>query len=106
VTEASPPAAIAYRLEFIKPFASVATTAFTLKPEGDKAVTVTWSMNGNNNLMGKAFGIFMNMDKMIGSDFETGLGSLKSASEAQAAKVEAAARAAQAAAPAAAAAGH
>jgi uncharacterized protein YndB with AHSA1/START domain len=96
ITEASPPNSISYRLEFLEPFASVSTTTFLLKPEGDKSVTATWSMSGNNNLMGKAFGLFMDMDKMIGGDFEKGLATLKTIAEAEAKKR---AQAAQAAAP-------
>ena len=94
-------AELTIRLEFIKPFASVATSGFSVKPEGDKASTATWSMEGRNNLMGKAFGLFMNMDKRIGGDFEKGLGSLKTVAEADARKAaatKAAAPAAQAAA--------
>ncbi len=82
-------AELTIRLEFIKPFASVATSSFSVKPEGDKASTATWSMEGRNNLMGKAFGIFMNMDKMIGGDFEKGLGSLKTVAEGEAQKPKA-----------------
>ena len=101
ITESKPPrggtgetALITIRLEFLKPFASVATSGFEVKPEGDKAATVTWSMEGRNNLMGKAFGIFMNMDKMIGGDFETGLANLKGIAEAEAKKPPAPAQAA------------
>ncbi|HET6281492.1 MAG TPA: SRPBCC family protein [Polyangia bacterium] len=86
VTEVTPPTAIAYRLEFIEPFASVAQTRFTVKPEGEKATLVTWAMEGKNNFIGKGFGVFMDMDKMIGKDFEKGLGSLKTIVEAEAAK--------------------
>jgi len=86
VTEVTPPTAIAYRLEFIEPFASVAQTRFSVKPEGDKAAAVTWAMEGKNNFIGKAFGVFMDMDKMIGKDFDKGLGSLKTIVEAEAAK--------------------
>jgi len=98
ITESKPPrggsneaAELSIRLEFIKPFASVATSGFVVKPEGDKASTATWSMEGRNNLMGKAFGIFMNMDKMIGGDFENGLASLKTVAEADGQKPKAAA---------------
>jgi hypothetical protein len=95
---AGEPATLSYRLEFIKPFASVATTHFVVKPEGDKAALASWSMEGRNNLMGKALGVFMNMDKMIGGDFEAGLANLKTLSQAEAAKAAAAPPAAQAAA--------
>jgi hypothetical protein len=91
IKDAKPPASITYELQFIKPFAAVASTEFTLLPDGDKASKVTWAMNGTNNLMGKAFSVFMNMDRTIGADFERGLRGLKSVSEGEAAKqVEAA----------------
>ena len=45
--------------------------------------TVTWSMLGKNNFMSKAFHLVMNMDKMVGGDFEKGLASLKGVVEAK-----------------------
>jgi len=68
------------KLEFIKPFASVATTEFTFKPEGNQT-SVTWSMAGDKNFISKAFCLFMNMDKTVGGDFEKGLASLKSVAQ-------------------------
>jgi hypothetical protein len=103
VTAVTAPSSLSVELQFIEPFASVAATTFTVKPAGDK-VTATWAMEGKNSFMGKAFGVFMNMDKMIGGDFEKGLGSLKTVSEAEAARAAAAvAKEAAPAAPAAAA---
>jgi len=69
------------KLEFKKPFEATNTTEFSFKPEADKT-QVTWSMSGTNNFMAKAFGLFMNMDKMVGGDFEKGLAQLKSVVEA------------------------
>ncbi len=104
ITEATAPTSIALRLEFLEPFAAVANTSFKLAPEGDRTTSVTWTMEGTNNLVGKAWGVFMNMDKAIGSDFETGLAGLKTVSEAEAKKqAEAASLAAKAEAEAAAA---
>lgn len=77
IIESTPNQSVRLKLEFVKPFASVATTEFTFKPEGDKT-SVTWSMSGDKNFMSKAFCLFMNMDKMVGGDFEKGLESLKS----------------------------
>jgi hypothetical protein len=69
------------RLEFIKPYASVCQTVWALKPEGDKT-TVTWAMDGENkNLMEKAMSVMVDLDKMVGPDFEKGLANLKTASE-------------------------
>ena len=73
---------IRIKLEFIKPFAAVNTTEFTFKADGAQTA-VTWDMTGKNNFMSKAFGLFMNMDKMVGGDFEKGLANLKSVAEAE-----------------------
>ena len=53
---------------------------FTLQPDGD-ATNLTWAMHGPNLYIGKVIGIFVNMDTMIGKDFETGLANLKAVSE-------------------------
>ena len=80
LTESQPNELVRIKLEFIKPFAATNTTEFVFKPEADKTM-VTWSMFGTNNFMAKAFGLFMNMDKMVGGDFEKGLAQLKSVAE-------------------------
>ena len=38
-------------------------------------------MRGNHNFIGKAFGVFMNMDNMLGADIEKGLALLKTIAE-------------------------
>lgn len=86
IVTSEPPQHITYRLEFLEPFKSVADTAFTLVREGDSKTVITWAMDGTNNFISKLFSVVMNMDKMIGGDFEAGLASLKSVSEAEAAK--------------------
>lgn len=79
--EQSDPAKIAIKLEFLKPFAATNTATFTFArtPEGNKT---TWAMDGNNNFISKAMGLVMDMDKMIGPDFERGLAGIKTAAEA------------------------
>jgi Polyketide cyclase / dehydrase and lipid transport len=79
--EKSSPSEVAIKLEFLKPFAATntATFTFTKTAEGNKT---TWAMDGNNNFMSKAFHLVMNMDKMIGPDFERGLAAMKTAAEA------------------------
>ena len=64
------------RLEFTKPFVATNTAEFTFDPDGDQTV-VTWAMIGKNNFMFKAMHMVMNMDKMVGRDFERGLAKLK-----------------------------
>jgi uncharacterized protein YndB with AHSA1/START domain len=79
ITEVVPPSRVAIKLEFIKPFASVADTTFTFAPSGG-GTKVTWAMGGKNDFMGKVMCVFMDMDKMIGKDFEKGLAQLAAAS--------------------------
>ena len=67
-------------LEFIKPFAATSATVFSFKPQGNQT-GVTWTMDGDNNFVGKAMCLFMNMDKMVGGDFEKGLAQMKSVAE-------------------------
>ncbi len=78
IVESRPNEAILCKLEFFKPFKATNAAEFTFKPEGGQTL-VTWSMSGKNNFMVKAFGMFMNCDKMIGSQFEQGLAQLNSA---------------------------
>jgi uncharacterized protein YndB with AHSA1/START domain len=78
ILDSKPNESVAIDLQFKEPFESKALTTFTIKPEGAGS-NVTWSMKGDNNFMGKAFSLFMNMDKMIGADFEKGLSQLKTA---------------------------
>jgi hypothetical protein len=48
-------------------------------------------MDGRSNFLSKAFGLVMDMDKLVGKDFETGLSNLKGLAEADASKEAAAA---------------
>jgi hypothetical protein len=41
-------------------------------------------MDGKNGFVSKAFCMFMDMDKLVGSDFEKGLAEMKTAAEADA----------------------
>ena len=81
ITESRSGELVRLKLEFMKPFAATNTAAFTFKPEGDKTA-VTWSMEGKNNYLAKALHLVMNMDKMVGGDFEKGLADMKVAAEA------------------------
>ena len=81
ISESHPSDLIKIKLEFIRPFAATNATDFIFKPQGDQTA-VTWTMSGDNNFIGKAFSLFMNMDKMVGGDFEKGLAQLKSVAEA------------------------
>jgi Polyketide cyclase / dehydrase and lipid transport len=77
IIESRPNELIRIKLEFFKPFAATNIAEFTFKPERNQTA-VTWSMFGEKNFMAKAVHLFMNMDKMIGGQFEKGLVSMKS----------------------------
>jgi uncharacterized protein YndB with AHSA1/START domain len=80
ITESRPNELVRIRLEFLKPFKATNTAEFTFKAEGGQTA-VTWSMSGVNSFMFKAAGLFMNVDKMVGDDFEKGLANLKAVAE-------------------------
>jgi len=81
LTESRPNDLIRIKLEFLKPFRGTSLAEFTFKPEGGQTV-VTWSMTGQNNFIAKAVHLFMDIDKMIGGNFEKGLARMKSVVEA------------------------
>ena len=76
--ESKPNELVRIKLDFLKPFADTSTTEFTFKPDGAQT-DVSWSMSGDRNFLSKAVSLFMNMDKMIGGDFENGLAQMKAA---------------------------
>ena len=78
IVDTAEPRNIKIRLEFTKPFKAVNPTSFTFTPSGN-GTQVTWTMTGENKGIGKVFALFMNMDKMVGADFEKGLASLAGA---------------------------
>jgi len=83
ITRTDEPTRVVVDLEFLKPFKSSSVTTFTFAPEG-AATRVTWTMAGPRTLMVRLMGLFTSMDKLVGGDFEKGLGRLKSVVEASA----------------------
>ena len=80
ITKVVPEKQVELSLEFKEPFANKAETAFAIEGSASP-VTVVWTMKGHNDVMAKAAGIFMNMDKMLGDQFTEGLGNLKTIAE-------------------------
>ena len=80
ITESVPPSKVALKLDFVKPFEGHNVVEFTQVPRGE-STDVTWSMSGPAPFMSKVMQVFVNMDRMIGKDFEAGLASLKAAAE-------------------------
>jgi uncharacterized protein YndB with AHSA1/START domain len=75
ISDARPGRSLTMRLEFIKPFAATNTAQFDFVPSG-QGTNVTWAMTGANHFVAKAVGVFVNMDKMVGGEFEKGLATL------------------------------
>jgi uncharacterized protein YndB with AHSA1/START domain len=80
ILEANSPSKIVIKLDFLKPFEAHNTAEFTMLPQGG-ATNVIWVMHGPAPFMSKVMQVFMNMDRMIGKDFETGLANLKTITE-------------------------
>jgi uncharacterized protein YndB with AHSA1/START domain len=80
ITESSPPSRVVIRLDFFRPFSANNTADFALNGRGD-STTVTWAMTGRQPFMFKVMKVFIDMDKMVGKDFEAGLANLKALAE-------------------------
>lgn len=83
-TEAVENEKLVEHLEFIEPFASEATVTFTFTPEGD-GTKVVWAYDAEQAFMAKAMGMVMDMEAMLGGDFEKGLNKMAPLAEANAA---------------------
>jgi hypothetical protein len=80
ILESRPDDLIRIKLEMTKPIAATNAVEFALAEEGE-STKVTWTMAGKNSFISKAMGLFMNVDKMCGGQFETGLANLKAVAE-------------------------
>jgi hypothetical protein len=78
ITDSQPGRSVSIRLEFMKPLRGTHSAQFDFVPTG-AGTTVTWSMSGHNGFVAKALSVVMDMDAMIGSNFERGLASLDAA---------------------------
>jgi Polyketide cyclase / dehydrase and lipid transport len=77
IERATRPSEIRIELEFIKPWQATNLTTFSFEPT-EAGTKVTWAMDGRNKFAAKAAGLFMDIDKLVGADFERGLAALKS----------------------------
>jgi uncharacterized protein YndB with AHSA1/START domain len=80
ILKAASPSNVVIKLDFIKPFEGHNTAEFTITPQGG-ATNVAWAMHGPAPVMHRIMQVFMNLDSMIGKDFEAGLANLKKAAE-------------------------
>lgn len=70
------PAQVKINLAFLKPMEAHNVATFALEPRGDSTI-VEWAMDGPQPFLGRVVCLFLNMDKLVGTDFEAGLASLK-----------------------------
>jgi uncharacterized protein YndB with AHSA1/START domain len=80
IVEATPPAKLNVKLDFLEPFEGHNTAEFTLEPSAG-GTRVNWAMYGPSPFLSKVMQVFMSFDRMIGRDFEEGLANLKAAAE-------------------------
>ena len=80
ITQSEPSKRMQLDLHFLKPFKADNVTEFTLMPKGNQT-KVLWEMRGKKPFVMRVMGIFFNMDKIVGADFEKGLANLKTVVE-------------------------
>ncbi len=80
IVDSTPPKEIALALHMIKPFEGHNHVVFSLDAKGD-TTTVTWALEDKHTYFMKVMSLFLNLDKMIGGDFEVGLAKLKTVAE-------------------------
>lgn len=94
VAEVAPDAKVVSSLEFYEPWEAVATSTLTIAPH-DTGAQVTWAMDQPQDFGSKLFTTFVDMDGMLGPDFEAGLQGLKDKAQAAAKERIAAEKAAE-----------
>jgi hypothetical protein len=80
LAQSLPPRAVSIQVDWVKPFVTRNQNDFVLEGIG-ASTKVIWSMQGPNLFVMRIMGIFINMDRMMGKHFETGLANLKAVCE-------------------------
>ena len=82
------PTEVGLDLRFTAPFKSSSTCTFRLTENtvertdsNARRTRVVWAMTSPQNLASRVMGVFIDMDKLIGGDFEKGLAKLRAAVE-------------------------
>jgi hypothetical protein len=83
IVQAEAPKKVVESLEFIEPFASKADVVMSSDSVA-AGTKITWGFDTDMGFMGKASGVFMNMDRTLGADFTRGLDKLATLAEADA----------------------
>lgn len=80
--ESKPDERIRIRIDFAKPFEGTNEAQFTFRPDGPRTI-VTWTMTGEQSFLQKVISVFVNVDALVGAEFEKGLANLKAVAEAK-----------------------
>lgn len=80
IEKSNAPSELRIKLEFLKPFSATNTAVFTFAETAGGNKT-TWAMEGENNFIAKAMHLVMDMDALLGPDFEKGLAAMRDAAE-------------------------
>jgi uncharacterized protein YndB with AHSA1/START domain len=80
IADAAAPSRVVLKLDFLEPFEAHNVVQFTMTPRGD-ATEVSWDMRGPTPYLAKILHVFIDMDRMVGRDFEAGLANLKALAE-------------------------
>lgn len=80
ITDTTPPKEIEMALHMIEPFEGRNHVVLSFVAKGD-TTTVTWALEDQHTYLLKIISTFLNLDRMIGKDFEVGLARLKTAAE-------------------------
>jgi uncharacterized protein YndB with AHSA1/START domain len=76
ITRSQAPSNLELDLHFLKPFQADNVTEFTLTPNNG-GTHFKWEMRGQTPFMLRMMKMFMDMDKMVGKDFDAGLANLR-----------------------------
>lgn len=89
IVKAEAPKSLVLELKFIKPWEGKAKSLFVIAATDEKRTTsrVVWGMNAERGFVEKLVNVLMDVDGMIGADYEKGLAGLKAVAEKQAAPV-------------------
>jgi hypothetical protein len=80
ITESEPNRKVLVQVDFERPFHAHNINEFVVEP-GVNATTVTWNWHGENVYVLKLMSVFTNVNRMMGTHFETSLESLRKAAE-------------------------
>jgi hypothetical protein len=81
IIASAPASKVTMTLHMLEPFETRNTVDFILQPKGDTTTEVTWAMHGPVPYLAKIIHLFIDMDRMVGGEFEAGLASLKAIAE-------------------------